>query len=229
MPVSWGVAGKSLPLPLLGEMEVTEDPATVAAIVAEVRKTQLRFGAMPLGEGVYRLVVPAEGVAKDRSVPPTLEEFKQQSRAPTSARTHRAGSPASATPPGWPSATGPAGCCWPVFEFVADASGRAERVVLEDVGCIGKAGAAVLSPGGDVGGSVGIVDLSEPYRASTGLAAFGGGLDDDDVGALARIQAVGSPDHRDCGQLGAQVGELGCVVEARHLGRCAAAAAAAHR
>jgi 2-polyprenyl-6-methoxyphenol hydroxylase-like FAD-dependent oxidoreductase len=66
---------------LLGEMEVTEDPATVAAIVAEVRKTQLRFGAMPLGEGVYRIVVPAEGVAEDRTVPPTLEEFKQQLRA----------------------------------------------------------------------------------------------------------------------------------------------------
>ncbi|HEV7625187.1 MAG TPA: FAD-dependent monooxygenase, partial [Streptomyces sp.] len=66
---------------LLGEMEVTEDPATVAAIVAEVRKTQLRFGAMPLGEGVYRIIVPAEGVAEDRTVPPTLEEFKQQLRA----------------------------------------------------------------------------------------------------------------------------------------------------
>ncbi|GAA2417854.1 rifampin monooxygenase [Nonomuraea africana] len=66
---------------LLGELEVTEDPATVAAIVAEVRKTQLRFGAMPLGDGVHRLVVPAEGVAEDRTVPPTLEEFKQQLRA----------------------------------------------------------------------------------------------------------------------------------------------------
>ncbi|KWX04831.1 FAD-dependent oxidoreductase [Carbonactinospora thermoautotrophica] len=65
---------------LLGEMEVTEDPATVVAIVAEVRKTQLRFGAMPLGDGVYRLVVPAEGVAEDRTVPPTLEEFKQRLR-----------------------------------------------------------------------------------------------------------------------------------------------------
>jgi hypothetical protein len=62
-------------------MEVTEDPATVAAIVAEVRKTQLRFGAVPLGDVVYRLVVPAEGVAEDRMVPPTLEEFKQQLRA----------------------------------------------------------------------------------------------------------------------------------------------------
>ena len=66
---------------LLGEMEVTEDPATVAAVVGEVRKTQLRFGVVPLGDGVYRLVVPAEGVAEDRTVPPTLEEFKQQLRA----------------------------------------------------------------------------------------------------------------------------------------------------
>jgi len=66
---------------LLGEMEVTEEPARVAAIVAEVRRTQLRFGAIPLGDGVYRLVAPAEGVAEDRTVPPTLEEFKQQLRA----------------------------------------------------------------------------------------------------------------------------------------------------
>jgi 2-polyprenyl-6-methoxyphenol hydroxylase-like FAD-dependent oxidoreductase len=66
---------------LLGEMEVTEDPATVAAIVAEVRKTQLRFGAVPFGDGVYRLVAPADGVAGDRTVPPTLEEFRQQLRA----------------------------------------------------------------------------------------------------------------------------------------------------
>jgi rifampicin monooxygenase len=69
---------------LLGDMEVTEDPATVAAIVAEVRKTQLRFGAIPNGdgnEGVYRIVVPADKVAEDRTTAPTLEEFKQQLRA----------------------------------------------------------------------------------------------------------------------------------------------------
>ena len=65
---------------LIGEMELTEDPATVAAIVAEVRKTQLRFGAVPLGEGVYRLVAPADGVAEDGTVPPTLDELKQQVR-----------------------------------------------------------------------------------------------------------------------------------------------------
>ncbi|MFI7129605.1 rifampin monooxygenase [Nonomuraea sp. NPDC050153] len=65
---------------LLGEMEVTEDPATVAAVVAEVRETQLRFGLGPLGDGAYRVVVPAEGVAEDRTVPPTIEEFRQQLR-----------------------------------------------------------------------------------------------------------------------------------------------------
>ncbi len=66
---------------LLGEMEVAAPPETVAAVVAEVRRTQLRFGLGPLGEGVYRVVVPAAGVAEDRAVPPTLEEVAQQLRA----------------------------------------------------------------------------------------------------------------------------------------------------
>ncbi|WP_344394239.1 rifampin monooxygenase [Streptomyces vastus] len=65
---------------LLGEMEVAEDPETIAAVVADVRKTQLRFGLGPLGDGLYRVVVPAEGVAEDRAVPPTLEEFQRQLR-----------------------------------------------------------------------------------------------------------------------------------------------------
>jgi 2-polyprenyl-6-methoxyphenol hydroxylase-like FAD-dependent oxidoreductase len=65
---------------LLGEMEVAEDPATVAAVVADVRATQLRFGVGPSGQGTYRVVVPAEGVAEDRSVPPTLDEFQRQLR-----------------------------------------------------------------------------------------------------------------------------------------------------
>ncbi|WP_433133218.1 rifampin monooxygenase [Micromonospora sp. CA-240977] len=65
---------------LLGEMAVTAPPETVAAVVAEVRRTQFRFGVGPLGEGVYRVVVPADGVAEDRSVPPTLAEFKHQLR-----------------------------------------------------------------------------------------------------------------------------------------------------
>ncbi|MFE9205602.1 rifampin monooxygenase [Micromonospora sp. NPDC007230] len=65
---------------LLGEMEVAVPPETLAEVVAEVRKTQVRFGAVPLGDGVYRVVVPAERVAEDRTVPPTLEEVKQQLR-----------------------------------------------------------------------------------------------------------------------------------------------------
>ncbi|MCD9194768.1 rifampin monooxygenase [Streptomyces albireticuli] len=66
---------------LLGEMVLTAEPATVTAVVAKVRETQLRFGALPQGDGVYRLVVPAEGVAEDRTAPTTLEEFKRQLRA----------------------------------------------------------------------------------------------------------------------------------------------------
>jgi rifampicin monooxygenase len=66
---------------LLGEMEATEDPETINAVVTEIRKTQLRFGLGPVGDGVYRVVVPAEGIAEDRTVPPTLEDFKKQLRA----------------------------------------------------------------------------------------------------------------------------------------------------
>ena len=66
---------------LLGEMELTASPQTLADVMAEVNKTQRRFGAMPLGEGVYRIIVPAEGLAQDRSAPPSLEEFRQQLRA----------------------------------------------------------------------------------------------------------------------------------------------------
>ncbi|MFJ5219382.1 rifampin monooxygenase [Streptomyces sp. NPDC088354] len=65
---------------LLGEMEVTAAPEEVAAVVAEVRRTQKRFGVGPFGGGVYRVVVPAAGVAGDRSVPPTLDEVKRQLR-----------------------------------------------------------------------------------------------------------------------------------------------------
>jgi len=69
---------------LLGEVEVTAPQETLMAVVAEVRKTQLRFGAMPLGDGVYRVVAPAAGVAENRTVPPTLDELKQQLRATAS-------------------------------------------------------------------------------------------------------------------------------------------------
>ncbi|MFD1813682.1 rifampin monooxygenase [Rhodococcus gannanensis] len=63
---------------LLGEMEVTASPDEVASVVAEVRRVQKRFGLGPLGGGVYRVVVPADGVAEDRSAAPTLEDFRRQ-------------------------------------------------------------------------------------------------------------------------------------------------------
>jgi 2-polyprenyl-6-methoxyphenol hydroxylase-like FAD-dependent oxidoreductase len=66
---------------LLGEMQVGEPAETVAAVVAEVRKTRLWFGVGPIGDGVFRVVVPAAGLAEDRTVAPTLEEVKRQLRA----------------------------------------------------------------------------------------------------------------------------------------------------
>ncbi|MFE5629911.1 rifampin monooxygenase [Streptomyces sp. NPDC056543] len=66
---------------LLGEMELTASPEELAAVMAEVRKTHLRFGAMRQADGTYRVIVPAEGVAEDRTTAPTLEEFRQQLRA----------------------------------------------------------------------------------------------------------------------------------------------------
>ena len=65
---------------LLGEMEAGVPPETLAEVVAEVRKTQVRFGTMHLGEGRYRFIVPAEGVTEDRTAPPTFEEFERQLR-----------------------------------------------------------------------------------------------------------------------------------------------------
>ncbi|MET8459010.1 rifampin monooxygenase [Streptomyces parvulus] len=66
---------------LIGEMRVGAEPETVAAVVAEVRETQKRFGAGPLGDGYYRVGVPAADVAGERSAPPTLEEFRRQLEA----------------------------------------------------------------------------------------------------------------------------------------------------
>ncbi|HEY6746364.1 MAG TPA: rifampin monooxygenase [Mycobacteriales bacterium] len=66
---------------LLGEVELTATPETVDAVNAEVRRTQRGFGVGPIGGGVHRVVAPAAGVAEDRTVPPTLDELKQQVRA----------------------------------------------------------------------------------------------------------------------------------------------------
>jgi 2-polyprenyl-6-methoxyphenol hydroxylase-like FAD-dependent oxidoreductase len=66
---------------LLGEMAATAAPETVAAIVADVRRSEKRFGLGPVGEGVYRVVVPAAGVAEDRAVPPTIDDFRSRLQA----------------------------------------------------------------------------------------------------------------------------------------------------
>ncbi|WP_405861615.1 rifampin monooxygenase [Streptomyces sp. NBC_00090] len=65
---------------MLGEVELTEDPATVAAVTADIRRTQVRFGTIPNGDGTYRVIVPAAEVSEDRATAPTLEEFKQRLR-----------------------------------------------------------------------------------------------------------------------------------------------------
>ncbi|NEE00097.1 rifampin monooxygenase [Phytoactinopolyspora halotolerans] len=67
---------------LLGEMQVDVPLDELMAVVAEVRKTQLGFGVGPIGDGACRVVVPAETVTEDRTVPPpTLDEVKQRLRA----------------------------------------------------------------------------------------------------------------------------------------------------
>ncbi|MEU1281613.1 rifampin monooxygenase [Streptomyces sp. NPDC005805] len=69
---------------LLGDMEATADREEIAAAVEEVRSTQLRFGIAPDidgQQGVYRIVVPADGVAEDRATGPTLDDFRRQLRA----------------------------------------------------------------------------------------------------------------------------------------------------
>jgi hypothetical protein len=62
-------------------VELTASPETVAAVVAEARETHKGFGVGPIGDGVYRAVAPAAGLAEDRTVAPTLDELKQQIRA----------------------------------------------------------------------------------------------------------------------------------------------------
>ncbi|MCS5713264.1 FAD-dependent monooxygenase [Herbiconiux sp. CPCC 205716] len=68
---------------LLGEVELdgSVTPEEVARIAAEVRRVHRGFGIGPAGGGLHRAVVPAASLAEDRSVPPTLEEFRTQLRA----------------------------------------------------------------------------------------------------------------------------------------------------
>ncbi|MFE7508421.1 rifampin monooxygenase [Promicromonospora sp. NPDC057488] len=66
---------------LLGEVRLTAPPGTIEAVVAEVRQTHKNFGAIPLGDDLYRVGAPADGVAEDRTVAPTLDELREQVRA----------------------------------------------------------------------------------------------------------------------------------------------------
>ncbi|GAA3419666.1 rifampin monooxygenase [Streptosporangium vulgare] len=65
---------------LMGEMGVGVPQEEIAAKVREVGETRQPFWLRPFGEGVYSVVVPAEGVG-DRAEPPTLEDFRRQLRA----------------------------------------------------------------------------------------------------------------------------------------------------
>lgn len=63
---------------LLGEVTITMPADEVAAVSDRVRQTHRGFGIGPAGDGLYRAVVPAASVTEDRSVPPTMDEFRTQ-------------------------------------------------------------------------------------------------------------------------------------------------------
>ncbi|MGW2302766.1 rifampin monooxygenase [Streptomyces sp. NPDC001809] len=142
---------------LLGEMELTVPQDELTAVMTEVRKTQLRFGAMPLGDGVYRVVVPARGVAEDRSAAPTLDEFKEQLRA-------TAGTDFGAHAPRWLSRFG-------------DATRQAERYRVDRVFLAGDA-AHIHPPTGGQGLNLGIQDA---FNLGWKLAAAVAGWAPDDL------------------------------------------------
>lgn len=142
---------------LLGEVELTAAPETLRAVTAEVGRTHWGFGATPLGHGVYRLLTPAEGVTADRTVPPTLEELRQQVR-------RLAGSDLGAHSPRWLSRFG-------------DATRLADRYRVGRVLLAGDA-AHIHPPTGGQGLSLGIQDA---FNLGWKLAAEVNGRAPDDL------------------------------------------------
>ncbi len=65
---------------LLGEMPVGVPPETLTAAAAKLGTADVRFGPAPYEDGVYRFVVRADTVAEDRTVAPTLAQFRQRLR-----------------------------------------------------------------------------------------------------------------------------------------------------
>ncbi|MFY1599072.1 rifampin monooxygenase [Micromonospora sp. WMMD737] len=143
---------------LLGEMEVTASPEHLTEVMTEVRRTEKRFGIGPSGKpGVFRAVVPAEGVAEDRSVPPTFEEFTRQLR-------RYAGTDFGAHSPRWLSRFG-------------DATRQAERYRVGRVFLAGDA-AHVHPPMGGQGLNLG---LQDSFNLGWKLAAAVNGWAPDDL------------------------------------------------
>ncbi|MGX9921893.1 FAD-dependent monooxygenase [Streptomyces sp. NEAU-H3] len=66
---------------LLAEAEVTAPADEVTAVVARVRETQKRFGLGPMGDGYWRIVTPARGVAGPEAPAPSLDELRESLRA----------------------------------------------------------------------------------------------------------------------------------------------------
>ncbi|MCD2186659.1 FAD-dependent monooxygenase [Actinomycetospora soli] len=60
----------------LADVELTEDPTPV---VTALRSRHLRFGVVPLGGGVHRVILPAATVS-DGGPPPTFEAFRDRLR-----------------------------------------------------------------------------------------------------------------------------------------------------
>ncbi|WP_216892421.1 FAD-dependent monooxygenase [Nocardia alni] len=65
---------------LLGVVEVTESPETMAALATEIGSPLLRFGPAPHAAtpGLYNMVARTAEVAEDRTAPTTFEEFRQR-------------------------------------------------------------------------------------------------------------------------------------------------------